>query len=67
MALDQHIDKKLTTLAGLGTAGFTVSGATATITGTLSAAQLEDLIRAASLTRSEVIVAAGVVKVQPRV
>lgn len=66
MALNTHLDDKLKKLAGLGSGAFTVSGASATITGTLSGPQLEDLIRAASLTRYEVVVAAGVVTVQPR-
>jgi hypothetical protein len=67
MALDPHVDSKLKKqLAGLGSAGYSVAGAAATITGSLSAAQLEDLFHSAAQVRYEVVVASGVVTVQPR-
>lgn len=66
MALDTHLDDKLKKLAGVGSANYTVSGANATITGSLSPTQLEDLIRGAGLVRHEVAVVAGVVTVRPR-
>jgi len=66
MALHDHIDEKLKKMAGVGASAFTVSGAVATVTGTLSAQQLQDLIRSVELHRHEVVVAAGAVKIQPR-
>lgn len=66
MALDTHVDDKLKRLPGVGSSAYTTSGAAATITGTLTAPQLEDLIRSAAQVRHEVVVTAGVVKVQPK-
>lgn len=66
MALDTHVDDKLKRMPGVGASAYTVSGATATITGTLSARQLEDLIRSSEMVRHEVVVVAGAVKVQPK-
>jgi hypothetical protein len=66
VALDPHVSKKLDTLPGLGSSNYTVSGAIATVTGSLSAQQLEDLFHAAFQVRHEVAVVSGAVKVQPR-
>jgi hypothetical protein len=66
MALDTHVDDKLKRMPGVGSGAYTVAGAVATITGSLTAPQLEELVRTAAVTRHEVVVVAGVVKIQPR-
>jgi hypothetical protein len=66
MALDTHIDGRLKNMPGVGTAAYTTSGANATITGSLTPPQLEEVIRVAGLVRHEVAVVAGVVTIRPR-
>jgi len=66
MALDTHVDDRLKKMPGVGTSNYTVSGATATITGSLTAPQLDELIRVAGMVRHEVVLTAGVLKIQPR-
>ena len=64
MALHQlvqnHLDKVV------GSSGYTVSGATATLTATLDHRQMQELINVAQLEKHDVIAASGTVKVQPR-
>lgn len=58
--LDDHLKRKL------GTAGFSVSGATVTVPGsTMTASDLRELIRVSDVTRHEVSLVAGVLTIKP--
>lgn len=64
MALHNELDKHVKAVAG--SSGYSVSGLNATITGSLDARQLEELIDKAVVTKHEVVVVSGVVTVRPR-
>jgi hypothetical protein len=58
--LDEHLKRTF------GATGFTNSGANVTVTGTLTEAQLENLIETSRLTAYKATVVAGVLTLSPR-
>lgn len=64
MAIHSELDLRLR--KSVGASGFTQSGVTATVTGSLDMRQLEELINSAQALAHKVEVQSGVVKVFPR-